>query len=79
MTFRIQAAFTKDYTCNDCLNPFCRDGLFARPSQGEQTQVSIDMGPQFDLDSEVEGLSGQVGKLKHVSVCLCFLSGKGMR
>lgn len=25
------------------------------------------MGPQFDLDNEVEGLSGQVGKLKNVS------------
>lgn len=44
-----------------------RDGLFSRPSQNEQSQISIDMGPQFDLDNEVEGLSGQVGKLKNVS------------
>ena len=46
----------------------CRDGLFSRPSQNEQSQISIDMGPQFDLDNEVEGLSGQVGKLKNVSL-----------
>jgi hypothetical protein len=44
-----------------------RDGLFSRPSQSEQTQVSINMGQNFDLDNEVEGLTSQVGRLKRMA------------
>ena len=52
----------------------CREGLFSRPSQNEQAQVAIDMGSAFDFDSEVDGLRGQVGKLKSVRFCLPVLS-----
>ena len=48
----------------------CREGLFSRPSQTDQAQISIEMGQPFDLDSEVEGLTGQVSKLKTASVSL---------
>jgi len=55
-----------------CAMCACRDGLFSRPSQSEQTQVSINMGQNFDLDNEVEGLTSQVGRLKRV--CTLFTS-----
>lgn len=45
-----------------------RDGLFSRPSQSDQAQVCLEMGQPFDFDSEIEGLGGQVGKLKYVSL-----------
>ncbi|KAK9818079.1 hypothetical protein WJX72_006826 [[Myrmecia] bisecta] len=47
-----------------------RDGLNTRSMFGqppEQAQVSIDMGPAFDLNTEVEGLRSQVGQLKQIS------------
>lgn len=48
-----------------------RDALHARnsgagTSYGDQSQVSINMPDAFDLDTEVEGLRGQVGRLKQV-------------
>lgn len=56
-----KSAFRTELTCHG------RNGLFSRPSQSDQAQVSIEMGQPYDLDAEVEGLSGQVGKLKLVS------------
>ena len=34
----------------------------------DQSQVSINMPDAFDLDSEVEGLQGQLGRLKQVHI-----------
>lgn len=58
----------------------CRDALHARSAGagtsygGDQSQVSINMPDAFDLDSEVEGLQGQVGRLKQVQpeCCQCL-------
>ena len=53
-----------------------RDALPARTSgastsyTADQSQVSINMPDAFDLDSEVEGLQGQLGRLKQVQVAL---------
>lgn len=47
-----------------------REGLFSRPSQNDQAQVVIDVESGYDVDGEVEGLRGQVGKLKQVRLCL---------
>lgn len=46
-----------------------RDALHARSSGfgSDQNQVSINMPDAFDMDSEVEGLRGQVGRLKQVA------------
>jgi len=44
-----------------------REGLFARPGTSDQLQVSVDPGHDFDLDHEIDGLRGQLGKLKEVS------------
>ena len=49
-----------------------RNALHARSSgastsyAADQSQVSINMPDTFDLDSEVEGLQGQLGRLKQV-------------
>ena len=45
---------------------WCRDGLFARPGTSDQLQVSVDPGTDFDLDTEIDGLRGQLGRLKDV-------------
>ena len=51
--------------------PARRDGLFARPGTSDQLQVSVDPGHDFDLDQEIDGLRGQLGKLKDVrEACL---------
>ena len=50
-----------------------RNGLFSRPSQHDQAEVILDVEPGYDVDGEVEGLKGQVGKLKQVILCVCFL------
>ena len=53
-----------------------RDALHARSSgastsyAADQSQVSINMPDAFDLDSEVEGLQGQLGRLKQVQALL---------
>lgn len=50
-----------------------RDALHARSSGAsssyvnDQSQVSINMPDAFDLDNEVEGLRGQIGRLKQVA------------
>lgn len=50
-----------------------RDALHARSSGtstgfgNDQNQVSINMPESFDMDTEVEGLRGQVGRLKQVA------------
>lgn len=51
---------------NAALLAWCRDGLFARPGPSEQVQVSVDPGHAFDLDNEIDGLRGQLGRLKEV-------------
>ena len=49
-----------------------RDALHARSTgastsySADNSQVSINMPDAFDLDSEVEGLRGQIGRLKQV-------------
>jgi len=50
----------------DWVAPARRDGLFARPGTSDQLQVSVDPGHDFDLDQEIDGLRGQLGKLKDV-------------
>lgn len=50
-----------------------RSALHARSSgastsyAADQGQVSINMPDAFDIDSEVEGLQGQIGRLKQVA------------
>ena len=44
-----------------------RDGLNVRAAQSDNAQVSIEMGQGYDLDSEIEGLRTDVGRLKQVS------------
>ena len=48
----------------------CREALHARTAGTSSgfgsDQVSINMPDAFDMDSEVEGLRGQVGRLKQV-------------
>lgn len=57
---------TQNLPSQEVLSAWRRNGLFSRPSQTDQAQVSIEMGQPFNFDSEVEGLQGQVGKLKTV-------------
>ena len=53
-----------------------RDALHARSSGtstgfgNDQNQVSINMPESFDMDTEVEGLRSQVGRLKQVQVAV---------
>ena len=61
-----------------------RSGLFERQSASDQVQISVDPGHQFDLDQEIDGLRGQLSRLKQVQVlpfsdaawrnlcCTCF-------
>jgi hypothetical protein len=44
----------------------CRGGLSSRPGLSDQLQISVDAGNQFDLDAEIDGLRGQLGRLKQV-------------
>ncbi|KAK9806518.1 hypothetical protein WJX73_006237 [Symbiochloris irregularis] len=46
---------------------YSRGGLNARTANQEQAQVTIDMGPAFDIDREVEGLTSSVARLKQMS------------
>lgn len=44
-----------------------RGGLSNRPGPSDQVQISVDPGNQFDLDTEIDGLRGQLSRLKQVS------------
>ena len=56
-----------------------RDALHARSSgasssyANDLSQVSINMPDTFDLDNEVEGLRGQIGRLKQVCTIAAVL------
>ncbi len=67
-----------------------RDALHARSSGtstgfgNDQNQVSINIPESFDMDTEVEGLRSQVGRLKQVQITvnlklLCFTTGIELR
>lgn len=47
-----------------------RDGLSTRAGQSDQAQISIELGEGFNLDSEIDGLRSQVGRLKEVMLHL---------
>ncbi|CAL5227739.1 g10755 [Coccomyxa viridis] len=50
---------------------FSRDGLNVRAAQSDNAQVSIEMGQGgYDLDSEIEGLRTDVGRLKQMSMAI---------
>ena len=53
------------------LSVACRGGLSNRPGPSDQLQISVDAGNQFDLDAEIDGLRGQLGRLKQVRICSC--------
>ncbi len=42
-----------------------RSGLTSRPGQ-DHVQIGIDAGNEYDLDSDIDGLSSQVSRLKQV-------------
>lgn len=46
---------------------YSRAGLSARSFNQDQAQVSMEMGQDFDIDREVEGLSSSVARLKQMS------------
>ena len=54
-----------------CFSLACRGRLSNRPGPSDQLQISVDAGNQFDLDAEIDGLRGQLGRLKQVRVQSC--------
>ena len=45
-----------------------REGLNVRAGQSDSAQISIELGQGYDLDSEIEGLRSDVGRLKQVNL-----------
>ena len=54
-----------------------RSGLTSRPGQ-DHVQIGIDAGNEYDLDSDIDGLSSQVSRLKQVQLDVIALNLRGL-